>query len=303
LSALAIASEETKMVSIEQLTAEINVLKQQTALNIVEIGRRLIQAKEQLPHGEWGEWLRNRVEFSHATANRFMQIAAEFENSSALRNLGSITKIYALLELPPGEREEFIESPHLLPSGHVKTVDEMTTRELQQVIKERDNARSELDKARQEAKRIEALLEEERKKAAEQIGGLQKQLIEEKEKGERATVAVKELSKLEAELKEANERVKRLEEEAKKPVTVEPAVIEKIPDSVTQELEELRQKAKSAQMSQAEVKFRIQFDAVVTSFRGLLAILDEIRAQTDDETHAKYKGAASQLLERMQNSL
>lgn len=94
--------------TLDQITAEILVYKQQTAQNIIEIGRRLIRAKEILPHGAWGNWLRERVEFSHPTANRFMQVAREFGNSSALKNLNP-TKIYALLEVPAEEREQFIQ--------------------------------------------------------------------------------------------------------------------------------------------------------------------------------------------------
>ena len=42
---------------------------------ILEIGRRLIEAKAMLSHGEWMDWLQNTVEFSVHTAGRFMQIA------------------------------------------------------------------------------------------------------------------------------------------------------------------------------------------------------------------------------------
>jgi hypothetical protein len=64
-----------------------------------------------------------------------MRVASEFSNSSALTNLNQ-TKLFALLELPSGEREEFISTPHEV-NGEQKTVDEMTTRQLQQVIKEK----------------------------------------------------------------------------------------------------------------------------------------------------------------------
>lgn len=43
------------------IAAEINTIKSQTT-NVVlagsiEIGRRLKEAKDMLPHGEWGRWL------------------------------------------------------------------------------------------------------------------------------------------------------------------------------------------------------------------------------------------------------
>jgi len=112
--------------SLPQIEAEINILKVQTAQNIIEIGKRLIEAKKQLSHGEWGSWLKEKVEFSWDTANNFMRVAREFPNSETLRNLNT-SKIYALLSLPAEEREEFVA---------VNPVEDMTTRELQQAIKE-----------------------------------------------------------------------------------------------------------------------------------------------------------------------
>lgn len=115
---------------IEVLEAEIVMLKNQTAQNIIEIGKRLIEAKEQLPHGEWGKWLEEKVDFSQAGANKFMRVANEFSNSSALTNLNQ-TKIFALLDLPQDQRQDFIQS---------NPVDEMTTRELQAAIKAQKEA-------------------------------------------------------------------------------------------------------------------------------------------------------------------
>lgn len=48
-------SNKTVADQVEILTAEILVLKNQAAANIIEIGKRLIKVKEMLPHGEWGK--------------------------------------------------------------------------------------------------------------------------------------------------------------------------------------------------------------------------------------------------------
>lgn len=144
---------------IQRITTEILVLKQQTAVNIVEIGRRLIQAKEMLPHGQWGRWLEKEVEFSDRTARNFMRAAREFSNWQAISDLPP-TKIFALLDVPADEREQFIHKPHQLPTGETKTVSEMTTRELQEAIK----ARKAAEKAALEA---QARAEEAERKLAE----------------------------------------------------------------------------------------------------------------------------------------
>lgn len=75
------------------------------------------------------------MEFSNVTATRFIRVANEFSNLSSLKDLPP-TKIFALLDIPQSEREEFISEPHEI-NGQSKTVDEMTTRELQKVIKEK----------------------------------------------------------------------------------------------------------------------------------------------------------------------
>jgi hypothetical protein len=102
----ALAAQEVRDLApqdIDRLTTEILVLKQQTAMSIIEIGKRLIAVKEGLPHGEWGDYLKERVEFSRTSANRFMQVAREFSNYPTLGNLPP-SKVFALLDLPPEDR-------------------------------------------------------------------------------------------------------------------------------------------------------------------------------------------------------
>jgi len=101
----------------------------------MEIGKRLIEAKEQLAHGEWGTWLKDKVDFSTRTAQNFMKCATEFSNTQTLADLGQ-TKLFALLDLPLDDRDEFMSTPHEV-NGEAKTVDEMTSRELQKAIKEK----------------------------------------------------------------------------------------------------------------------------------------------------------------------
>ncbi|MFA6075025.1 MAG: DUF3102 domain-containing protein [Negativicutes bacterium] len=119
------------IVSIDQTTAEILILKAQTAQNIVEIGKRLIAVKQTLAHGEWYPYLSEKVGFSARTAQRFMNLAREYP--PALADLNS-TKIISLLELPVDLRDDFIATPQLLSSGETKLVSDMTTRELNEAI-------------------------------------------------------------------------------------------------------------------------------------------------------------------------
>ena len=68
--------------SASAVGAEIRALTQQfkymTLVYGVEVGRRLTEAKEMLPYGEFGAWLKAETEFSPATASRFMKLHAEY---------------------------------------------------------------------------------------------------------------------------------------------------------------------------------------------------------------------------------
>lgn len=135
---------------IEVITAEINFYKSAAGEAILEIGARLIEAKTQLNHGEWTDWLEQKVSFSESTAQRFMRLAKEYPKPSALTVLGA-SKALQLLALPASERDEFIAEKHEV-NGREKTVQEMSTRELQKAIKERDDA---LRKAQDLSARLE----------------------------------------------------------------------------------------------------------------------------------------------------
>ncbi len=130
---------------IAAVTCEILHLKQELARNIVDIGLRLIEAKEMLSHGEWLPWLEAQAQFSEKTAQNYMRVAREFPNPQLVADLG-VRKALALLELPPSERESFAEENNVI---------DMTSRELEKAIKERDTARQEAEAARADAQTAE----------------------------------------------------------------------------------------------------------------------------------------------------
>lgn len=65
----------------------------------VLIGQKLNQVKAQLPHGEFGNWLKENCRVSQNHANKYMKLAKEnpeYLNYSRVSNL-SIKAAYALL--------------------------------------------------------------------------------------------------------------------------------------------------------------------------------------------------------------
>jgi len=145
----------------DTLTAEILILKQQTAHNIMEIGKRLISVKESLPHGEWGKYLKEKVDFSQVTANKFMKISEEYSNLKAPLDLGS-EKLWLLLEVPSEERGEFVQA---------NDVEAMSTRDLQQAIKDKKDLEAKLIESKEfviKAHELARIKGEERDKAIDE---------------------------------------------------------------------------------------------------------------------------------------
>ncbi len=121
------------------IAAEINKIKEDTKriliYNSIEIGRKLTEAKEMLPHGEWGKWLKTEVDYSKTTANNLMKIFQEY-GSEQINLLGDNLKSQTfgnlnysqatlLLGVPAEEREKFVEE---------NNVEEMSARELKKAI-------------------------------------------------------------------------------------------------------------------------------------------------------------------------
>lgn len=124
----------------QTIAAEICTLDTQgkhiCLLYIFEIGKRLVEAKSLVDHGEWGEYLATEVSYSQDTANKYMKVYREynvngvFPNSDTFMNL-DFSKAYKLLAVPAEEREDFAKQ---------NNVADMTARQLDQAIKERNAA-------------------------------------------------------------------------------------------------------------------------------------------------------------------
>lgn len=112
---------------IKQIELEIKFYKNQTVQSVFEVGERLIRAKSIVPHGEWENWLNEKVDFSQERARQIMIVTKEYSNSKTSWNI-SFDKMFMLTSLKSEERETFIED---------NPVEDMTTRELRQAIKEK----------------------------------------------------------------------------------------------------------------------------------------------------------------------
>lgn len=144
------ANEVVAVRSIEIVTAEIHTIRDNVARvfmdGAVQIGRRLEEAKQLVPQGEWLQYLDKELGYKPSTAQNYMRIAREFGDGQVglsgktpgdfFGNLG-YSQLLPLLGLPEEEREQLAEEHNL--AG-------MSSREIQALVKERDEAKANADK-------------------------------------------------------------------------------------------------------------------------------------------------------------
>ena len=210
--------------SIELITNDILDAQRKGGEAVLTIGRCLIEAKDMLPHGEWLPWLAEKVGYSEKTAQNFMRLAREFSNPQAIADLGA-TKALKLLALPADEREQFVADHNVI---------DMTTRQLEQAIRERDEARAAAEHAAAEQRTAE----EARAKMEEDMRLLNVRLEGNREDRERA---MQDVARLEAELEELKAKPVDVAVET----VVDQEAIDRARDEVRAELKEKLKIARS----------------------------------------------------------
>ena len=243
---------------IEVITREILDAKRRGGEAILTIGRCLTEAKQALPHGEWLPWLNERVELSERAAQRFMRLSREWSNPTALSDLGA-TKALALLALPADERDQFIETHNVV---------DMSARQLEQAIKDRDEARKAAENAQAEA----SAAEQARAKMAEDMALLNARLSGAQEDREQAAQAV---ARLEAQLAE----LKKKPVEVAVETVVDPEALEKARAEAVAEMQDKLDKAREAK-KRAEDKQKIAEEA-----------LEQARLQLEEQAREEKKAA------------
>lgn len=250
--------------SINTITAEIVAISNQAAqmayMSMVEIGKRLVEAKAMVEHGEWGSYLQNELGFKQRTANNFMQIyqRSVSSNSQTFANLG-YSQIVQLLALPAGEAEEFVQT---------HDVQEMSVRELKEAIADEKKLREAaegkadaLQKAASKAKTAEEALQK-------QLERLEKKLS----RAETAEAAARKEAERLRESPEISEDMRhQLTAEAKTQAAAEAkAELQAQIDAAQAEIKRLtEERAAAEQAAQASRKAEKMADPDVTRFNDL----------------------------------
>lgn len=299
---------------IDIITEEINFYKQQAGMAILEIGKRLAEAKSQLSHGEWLPWLEEKVEFSERSAQQYIRLWKEYGKSATVADLG-VRKALVLLALPESEREGFAGERHVV-DGEEKTAADMTVKELERAIAERNAARETAEKAaadietaketamaaQEELARVRKELEELRSRpvevAVQTVDASAEQLAAAQAKAEKAA-AVKE-QKLTADLDKAKKALeKALDDKRSAESRAADAERERTSavDAAKSYKAEAEAAAKRAAMAGSEklTHFKVVFDQTVENVNRLAGLLAEL----PDGEQEKLRRALGALAEQV----
>ncbi len=318
--------------TIEVITAEILDLKtgmeayaRATLVSAVEIGRRLVEAKEKIQHGEWKTYLEETLEYKVRTAQWYMKLYREYGSPQSslfgaevkTQSLAHFepTKAFALLAVPEEEREAFVEEHR---------VDELSTRQTEELIeeykrklRESEDAKARADtvmqgmefalnKARKDAEKAEG----ERDALARQVKELEARPVEvavkepdPEEVQAKVDAAVKEAmadekakaKDLRARLKAAEERADALAKEA-----------EDVKSKATEAAEALAERDRLRETLRAQEKKNAMSDASVARFgvlfqqsQDVMNKLVEVMAGVQDaDTAARLRKAAAEMLRK-----
>lgn len=331
---------ETDEQKLARLATEIRTIQVQTKVvvqnAVLEIGKRLTQAKATVAHGMWGQWLKTAVDYSERTAQMLMSAYERFGGTEQklfgpqidpeLVAQLSRSQMFALMSIK--DEDDCIE----FMNEHKEELPSMSKRELEQAIKERDQARNDMmewraacddltDTANKAVQRAERLKEKLSKLKADMAAGngeleklkhenetLQTSLeIEKRNSKDSQDDAVEAQRKLCEERDKYEEQIKALKEaqegtenEELKRLQVETAARAGRIKALEKELEDLKNAQQAAppappEKTREEKAFARHFENAKGEFNAMIDTVDEM----PEDLRAKYKAAMKQLMEVM----
>ncbi len=89
---------------INTLHNEIIGALRQSLPKAIRIGELLTQKKAKLKHGEWGQWIKEKLPFTHATVANYMRLHQNREKLK-IKNVLNLSEAYKLLTAPPTSKD------------------------------------------------------------------------------------------------------------------------------------------------------------------------------------------------------
>ena len=293
--------------TVETITGEILHLQRVGGEAVLGIGQRLIEAKAMLEHGQWRSWLTENVNYSERTAQNLMRLAREWSNPQALADLGA-AKALLVLSLPVDERESFLAENHVV-DGEEKSVVDMTSRELQKAIADREKRAAEDARVKMEAdmaalKRLHADSVASGDRQEKEIAALRKELKALKDKPVEVAVMSVDQEKIDAARAEATAAMQRKLDRAVDDGKKLEDARKKLEDELAElraRLESAERNEKRAQMSKDKdlVVFDVAFGQAQEDINKLHGLYIRVRNRGDDELAEKLRKALLALAENV----
>lgn len=280
--------------TIDTVTAEIIVIRDQTARSIktgiIEIGRRLEEAKEMVPQGEWLHYLQEALHFKPSTAQNYMRIAREFgdgqialDGMSATDLFGELgySQLVPLLGLPDEERRQLAEQNDL---------PEMSSREIKKLVDDYKAAQAAEQHAQDKAAQA-AEAEEKAAKAAEKAAKKAEDEIHAREAAEAR------MREMEGQVADLMRQLREKPIEARAEVVPDRELLERAREQVRAETEDAlrdareRTEAANAALEQAKNPSVHQVNFLFGELRGVSERLDtafEKLREQQPETAGKF---------------
>ena len=224
--------------TVDTVTAEIQYIQAQARKvfyeAVVQIGTRLLEVKEMVPHGEWTDYLENRLGYKPSTAQNYMRVAKEFGSGQVALDgtdpqtlFGKLgyAQLLPLLALPDEQRRELAQEVDL-PA--------LSSREIEELVQARKTAEARAEQAEHKLQKVQKsqkaaqereanalaaqrVAEQRADKLAEEHQFLQNQLDSLREQAEQTTIqaeVVPDEAALEAVRQEVREQMQQTLEQA-----------------------------------------------------------------------------------------
>lgn len=268
-----------------EIAVEIRTIQRTARATVLsaacEIGKRLIEVKNGLPHGAFYDWLEANVDCSKRQAQNMMSLYEEYGRGDRAQTFAdlSVSKAIALLAAPEEMREEMVENG---------TADELSVRQLKEEIQRQKEA---LDGTQQTIADLEKKAADAEKLKETYERDLEKAHIEEQKASERGDEEG--LARLKAE-EERDKLRAELEKAKSAPPVKEVVEIEVVPPETEAELERLREIARKAP-DEKIIKARGAYDRAVREFD---VIVENLRGM-DEANRKTYAAAFAAAMDKM----
>lgn len=275
--------------STEQLTAEVNVRYRQaeslaamSATMLADAGRRLIEIKGRIPHGQFEEWCSENLEFSKSKAEKMMKLAEKMDDENSLfsktetfTDIG-ISRIWALLAAPEEVAAEIVET---------HDVSDMTVRELKEQIQTlKRRVKEEEDKRHEAEMTVFSPFEQEKADMEANIEHMTEELKSYK-------AAAEELESVKKDLEDAKAKLKKQKEKQK---ALEAAKDEEIRKGIEESRSEIEKKAKEDALQESAAEIAKNTDEIML-LQETVEKLEAEKAKLSNTSLMEFKVLCDQL--------